>query len=145
MTSPGLISCGYQTRTAGSLIEILLRRHVNVLADVRLTPMSRTKGLTKRALAGHLSDAGIEYLHFPALGNPKDNRAGFAKGDPEAAKRYWTMLEQSQAMLDLDRLSSIACESVVAVMCFELLEEHCHRRVLLEELASRNAAILPPI
>jgi uncharacterized protein (DUF488 family) len=144
-TSPGIVSCGYQSRTAESLIKSLLSHHVNVLADVRLTPMSRTKGLTKRVLAQQLADVGIEYRHFSSLGNPKENRAGFAKGDPAAERCYRKVIEHARALGDMDELASIAALSVVAVMCFEHDPAHCHRRVLLEELALRNAVILPSI
>ncbi|MET1085602.1 MAG: DUF488 domain-containing protein [Arthrobacter sp.] len=143
--SPGIVSCGYQSRTAEELIVALLARHVEVVADVRLTPMSRTKGLSKRALTHQLSAAGIEYRHYPALGNPKENRAGFAQGDPAAAERYRKNLREELPQQAIAELTSTATASVVAVMCFELREEHCHRRILLTELAARGAAVHPPI
>ncbi|MCG2624433.1 DUF488 domain-containing protein [Arthrobacter sp. I2-34] len=145
MTAPGLVSCGYQSHTAESLVERLLDRRVGLLADVRLTPMSRTRGLAKKALAAHLSGAGIEYVHLPSLGNPKENRAGFAKGDPQAELRYLALLEREPALQDMDWLARLARGSVVAVMCFERQEEHCHRRVLLKEMAARDVVLLPPI
>jgi uncharacterized protein (DUF488 family) len=143
VTSPGIVSCGYQSRTAESLIEFLLEHRVDVLADVRLTPMSRTRGLTKRLLAQHLADAGIEYRHFPSLGNPKENRAGFAKGDPAADECYRSVIDHPRALRDLDELALMASVSVVAVMCFEFSQEHCHRRVIVEELALRKVVVLP--
>jgi hypothetical protein len=33
--------------------------------------------MSKRKLAAALADAGIDYMHLPALGNPKDNRQPF--------------------------------------------------------------------
>src|SRR2546423_7105871 len=35
-----------------------------------------------------LADAGIGYVHLPALGNPQDNRAAFRRGSPAARERY---------------------------------------------------------
>jgi hypothetical protein len=33
--------------------------------------------MSKRKLAAALGEAGIGYVHLPALGNPKDNREPF--------------------------------------------------------------------
>lgn len=59
-----------------------------MLVDVRLTPLSRKPRLSKTKLAAALADVGIEYVHHRALGNPKDNRAGFREGQPASRARY---------------------------------------------------------
>lgn len=69
-----LVTVGYEGRTAGELVVTLAEAGVDVLVDVRLTPLSRKPGLSKRQLADALAAAGVEYVHLPALGNPKDNR-----------------------------------------------------------------------
>ena len=67
-----LVTVGYEGRTATELVAVLAEAGVTVLADVRLTPLSRKPGLSKRKLADSLTAAGIEYLHLPALGNPAE-------------------------------------------------------------------------
>ncbi|HEX8508590.1 MAG TPA: DUF488 domain-containing protein [Propionibacteriaceae bacterium] len=73
MASP-LISVGYEGRDVEGLVASLTQQRVAVLVDVRLTPLSRKPGLSKKRLASTLAEHGIDYLHLPALGNPKDNR-----------------------------------------------------------------------
>ncbi|MDR1430587.1 MAG: DUF488 domain-containing protein, partial [Propionibacteriaceae bacterium] len=51
------------------------------LVDVRQTPISRKRGLSKTALGAALSEAGIDYIHLRELGNPRDNRDGYRQGD----------------------------------------------------------------
>lgn len=38
---PGLVSVGYEGRTIEDLVEVLVAQNVQVVADVRLTPLSR--------------------------------------------------------------------------------------------------------
>lgn len=135
----GLLSCGYQSRTAAEVVAGLVANHVDVLADVRLTPMSRTRGLTQRAFATLLDEQGIAYRHFPSLGNPKANRAGFARQDPAAAQTFRALMSSAQADADLEALVALSRDLRVAVLCFEESEEHCHRRLVLDELVRRGA------
>jgi uncharacterized protein (DUF488 family) len=69
-----LLTVGYEGRTAEELMGVLTDADMNVLADVRLTPLSRKPGMSKRQLADALTAVGVEYLHLPALGNPRAGR-----------------------------------------------------------------------
>ncbi len=71
---------------------VLTDADVNVLVDVRLTPLSRKPGMSKRQLADALTAVGVEYLHLPALGNPRDNRDAFRQGDPRGRARFRALL-----------------------------------------------------
>jgi uncharacterized protein (DUF488 family) len=83
-----LISLGYEGRDAADLIEQLRASGVNALVDVRLTPLSRKPGLSKKRLAAALGEAGIAYVHLPQLGNPKENRASFRAGEAQSHEQY---------------------------------------------------------
>ena len=144
MTS-GLLSFGYQSLTADLLVSHLHEAGAKVLADVRLTPMSRTRGLTKRAFAERLAAVGIEYRHYPTLGNPKDNRAGLNRQAPAATARYQMLLDGPAAREALDALLDLSADSSVAVLCFESEEDHCHRRLVIEALVARGARRLEVI
>ncbi|MCO1660522.1 DUF488 domain-containing protein [Pseudonocardia sp. S2-4] len=74
--SPALLTVGYEGRSVDDVVAGLVAQEVSLLIDVRLTPLSRKRGLSKRGLTEHLAAAGIEYLHLRALGNPVDNRDG---------------------------------------------------------------------
>ena len=87
-----LVTVGYEGRTAEELVSAVAEAGVDVLADVRLTPLSRKPGLSKRRLAAALAGAGIKYVHLPALGNPQDNREAFRRGDPASRARFQGLL-----------------------------------------------------
>ncbi|TQK97553.1 helix-turn-helix protein [Streptomyces puniciscabiei] len=80
--APGLWSAGYEGRDIDSFVASLLDSRIDVVADVRLTPISRKKGFSKTRLGQALAEAGIEYTHLRGLGNPKENRAPFWDGQP---------------------------------------------------------------
>jgi uncharacterized protein (DUF488 family) len=139
-----LTTVGYEGRTAEELVELLVAEGVDVLADVRLTPLSRKPGLSKRRLAESLGAAGIDYLHLPALGNPKDNREHFRTGDVVAGiARFRTVMEMPSAADALDRLGELARRRDVALLCFELEHARCHRQVVSDELVRRDPTLAP--
>src|SRR4030095_2585940 len=86
-TSPVLASIGYEGRTIDELCDVLVANAIDLLVDVRQTPMSRKHGFSKRTLAAALAARSIDYLHLPTLGNPRDNRAPFHGGASLAGGR----------------------------------------------------------
>lgn len=83
MSTSSLLSVGYEGRDVEELIAELTSSDVSVLIDVRLTPLSRKPGMSKRKLAARLETEGISYVHAKALGNPKDNRAASGPGSKQ--------------------------------------------------------------
>jgi Protein of unknown function, DUF488 len=133
--SAGLVSIGYEGRNLEELLVELTVRGVDTVADVRLTPISRKRGLSKTRLKEALKSQGIEYLHLRALGNPKDNRASFAGNDLAVGRaRFRGLLEADESRRALGELAARARGEVVAVLCFEANPDRCHRSVILEEL-----------
>ncbi len=68
---------GYEGKTLDPFVCGLRASGTRLLVDVRLNPVSRKSGFSKRALAAALADAGIGYCNAPQLGNPAWNRPGF--------------------------------------------------------------------
>lgn len=54
---PGLWSAGYEGRDIDSFVASLLDSRIGVVADVRLTPISRKKGFSKTRLGQALAEA----------------------------------------------------------------------------------------
>jgi len=54
----GLVTIGYEGRTAPELIDELVRAGVDVLVDVRFTPVSRKAGMSERRLGEALTAVG---------------------------------------------------------------------------------------
>lgn len=134
----GLVSIGYEGRTASELIQLVADLRVQTLVDVRLTPLSRKPGLSKTRLGDALTQVGIGYVHLPALGNPKDNREPFHNGATETGCiRFSALLAKPTAVAAMDQLEALARDGLTAVLCFERDHARCHRQVIVDELAVR--------
>ncbi len=142
VNSAGLVSIGYEGRTLGEFLDALSTVGVGVLADVRLTPLSRRPGFARTRLAAAAAEAAIRYLHLPALGNPRDNRPGFASAAarPAALERYAHLMAKPAGEAALEDLAATARREVVGVMCFERDMQRCHRQLVLAELTRRLGA-----
>jgi len=129
-----LISLGYEGRDATDLIAKLRESSVNALVDVRLTPLSRKPGLSKKRFAAALGEAGIAYVHLPQLGNPKENRAPFRAGSTESHDEFRRILQTSNGRSALAHVAELLDEGVVALLCFERDPRTCHRHLVASEL-----------
>ena len=138
----GLVSVGYEGRDADELIKMVSEQGVRVLVDVRLTPLSRKKGLSKTKLSEALAAAGIEYVHHRELGNPKDNRDEFRRGSATSRDRYRRLLSEPAAAGALNHVSELLDEGVVALLCFERDHAQCHRGLVADALLERSSVSL---
>lgn len=103
------------------------------LVDVRLNPISRKPGFSKRQLGDALAEAGIGYRHERALGNPRDNREPF---DQERYEAY--LREVGPAALA--EVTELAGSVRIALLCYERQHRDCHRSAILD-LAARQHGI----
>jgi uncharacterized protein (DUF488 family) len=126
-----IYSVGYEGTTVPELVECLAQNRVSLLVDVRLTPFSRRPGFSRRALAGTLAMAGIEYVHEPLLGNPPENRDAYRAGDPAAVQVMRARLDNGSRHA-VERLVEEARIRRVAVLCVEREASRCHRRVITD-------------
>ena len=117
-------SIGYEGYDIGGFVEGVTIAGIDLVADVRLTPLSRKQGFSKRGLSEALGEVGVRYEHLRPLGNAKENRPLFAAS-----------LRTPEARAALKQLTSWRQDHHVALLCFERDEERCHRSVVLEELA----------
>jgi len=100
---------------------------------VRLTPLSRRPGFSKTRLKKALESGGIEYLHYRALGNPKENRSAFrGRAVEQGRSRFRELLSIPEAQVALGALGLRARQEVVAVLCFEKDHDACHRKVVID-------------
>jgi uncharacterized protein (DUF488 family) len=131
--SPVLAGIGYEGHTVDELLEVLEANEVDVLVDVRQTPMSRKRGFSKRLLAEALAGRSIDYVHLPALGNPKDNRAAFHRDSSLARgrERYLAHLEATGRPA-YDEVVALARARRAVLLCLEHDGTHCHRSCILD-------------
>ncbi|MEA2717091.1 MAG: hypothetical protein QOI99_1408 [Actinomycetota bacterium] len=130
-TGGRIYSVGYEGTTVDDLVERLAAQGVSLLIDVRLTPISRRPGFSRRSLAAALAVAGIEYVHEPLLGNPPENRDAFRAGDPAAEQVVRQRLD-GRGRRAVEQLVFEARRRRVAVMCVEREPSRCHRRVITD-------------
>lgn len=126
-----IYSVGYEDTTLASLVARLAESGVTLLVDVRLTPISRRPGFSKRPLAAALAVAGIEYVHEPLFGNPPENRDAFRAGDPAAEQLLRDRLH-GRARRAVEQLVFEVRRRPVAVLCVEREASRCHRRVITD-------------
>lgn len=143
-----LVGIGYQGRTLDELVDALVAAGADRLVDVRLNPVSRVRGFSKSRLRDAVEAAGIVYEHRRELGNPKDNRAGYARPGELAARRahmrYFREVAGSpEGVRALDYLATLVdAGEVVYVLCFERDQDCCHRAQVIDEVQARRAAAM---
>lgn len=137
-----LIGWGYEGRTVEELISEARRWDISVVADVRLNAISRRKGFSKRALAEQLAGAGIQYVHLRDLGNPRDNRSGFAQtSTPEGRAARATYRGQVlNTAVGRASLRALAEYGPAIVLCFEAEERCCHRALVVDAVRRLRAS-----
>lgn len=130
-----MFGIGYEGLTVEELLTRLQSEGADVLVDVRLNAISRKAGFSKRALGAALAAAGIEYVHDPRLGNPRDNRSGYAELDSVvgagARDRFRAVLDTDEGAQAIRELGDRIADHNVAVLCFEADERHCHREQVI--------------
>lgn len=133
----GVIGVGYEGNDLDAFLRQLQGHGVACLIDVRLTPISRKPGFSKRRLSESLIQRGIDYVHLPQLGNPKWNRPGFAGSAAELAEarsNYEAHITTDEAATALDEITVWAHKGLVALLCFEADERRCHRSIIIDQI-----------
>ncbi|ABD26338.1 conserved hypothetical protein [Novosphingobium aromaticivorans DSM 12444] len=131
MTARTIWTIGYEQATVPAVMGALRKAGVEVLADVRALPLSRRPGFSKSALAANAREAGIDYVHFKALGTPAEGRAAARRNDHETLERiYEGQLELPEAIVAGAQLAELAANRRVALLCYEREAHGCHRTLL---------------
>ena len=124
-----IVSLGYERRSIDELVGILSGYGVAKLLDIRELPLSRRKGFSKSTLSVHLEEAGIEYLHLRAAGNPyRKHKASIGR----CLQLYTRYLEKNPEIVEA--LALELSNKPIAVFCYEREHECCHRSILLKAL-----------
>jgi uncharacterized protein (DUF488 family) len=141
----GIIGVGYEGHDIDSFLQSLHPWKIDVLVDVRLNAISRKPGFSKKSLALALAGSDIRYEHFRGLGNPRDNRDGFAAPGTPAAEtareRYRKLLAEDGPRTAIRNLAELAQSQHVALLCFEASEQCCHRRLVLDAVNEELSAL----
>lgn len=135
-----LFTIGYEGAALADFLATLRVAGIGVLVDVRDVPFSRKPGFSKKALAQHLDDIGVGYLHLPDLGDPKEGRDAARRGDLAAFETIFREhLERAESQSALDRLVGVAASLTACLLCFERDPATCHRSIVAEAVTDRDA------
>lgn len=133
---PALATIGYEGRSLERYLNELLAAGSTVLCDVRKNAFSHKFGFSKSALAAGCVAVGIRYEHLPELGVASDKRKNLdsqaARDELFAAYKRTTLPAQSAAIAKI--MAWIRAGDRVALTCFELLPQQCHRHCVAEAL-----------
>jgi uncharacterized protein (DUF488 family) len=135
-----LYSLGYERRDLDEVVALLDEHGVEVLLDVRATPRSRKRGLSRTPLTEALERVGIEYRHDARLGVPSDDRPAFRRGDAAAVRRYRERIA-GEDRDGVEHVASLARSRDVALLCFERDERTCHRLIVVELVCAQDPTV----
>jgi uncharacterized protein (DUF488 family) len=137
-----IYSVGYEGWTQRGLLENLQQNHVDLLIDVRLSPVSRRPGFSRRQLEVALSEVGIEYRHEPKLGNPPANRERFRSPKKlQTGQRVMRRRLENGSRDAVDALIQDARKRRVALLCVERAAAACHRSVITDLVIETDPTI----
>jgi uncharacterized protein (DUF488 family) len=115
----------------------LLQARVTLLCDVRRNPVSRKYGFSKSTLSKACEGVGIRYEHLPELGIDSEERRDLkTQADYDA---LFADYERESLPKQKDALAKLRgwlkAGERVALTCYELLPQQCHRHCVAEALA----------
>ena len=130
-----IFTIGYESATPPRLMAALREAGVVTVIDVRALANSRRPGFAKRALTAGLAEAGIGYLHVPALGTPAEGRAAVRQGKPAIMRRiFGAKLAGDEAQAALASVADLARRQPVCLLCLEDDFRSCHRTLVAEAI-----------
>ena len=136
-TEKSIFTIGYEKSTIDAFVNRLADAEIEVLVDVRELPLSRKKGFSKNGLNAAVREAGIEYLHVKALGDPKPGRDAARAGNHDLFIEIFTQHMDSEAALSaLTELADTVRGKRICLTCFERHHEGCHRKIVAERLSA---------
>ena len=140
IAAPAIYTVGYEGITVDGLLDLLLRRGMKRLLDVRSNPIARRYGFHKETLRRLCTDVDIEYIHFGSLGVPSAWRMDLSDEASYARlfERYEKEILPAQATA-AEKIAELVSEIPSALMCMEAEHHSCHRSRLAANIARRTA------
>lgn len=135
---------GHWTCPEALFLQPLLEADIEILVDVRAQPGSRrSPQFSRDAMPGWLADAGIDYLHLPALAGRRPKQPVVAPElnagwQNQSFKNYadYTLTPEFEA--GLAKLTAMATDRRACLMCGEPLPWRCHRSLIANILTARG-------
>lgn len=140
LANANFFTLGYTGRTVPEIIAALLANGVRTLADIRQNAVSMYRPeLSKSNLRRLLESCGLNYVHLPQLGVPRDIRAkAIESGSREVIWDWYdeNVIEEFFGTARNLHFFLNCVEHPVALMCTEIDPQECHRHRLSLALES---------
>jgi uncharacterized protein (DUF488 family) len=139
-----ILTIGHSTRPLGTLIELLQRHSVALLADVRRFPASRTQPqFNRESLPGALREAGIGYAWHEALGGRRRAAADShnTRWRNASFRGYADYMQTPAFAAALKMLMEWSSSAPTAIMCAEAVWWQCHRKLIADALVARGIEV----
>jgi uncharacterized protein (DUF488 family) len=141
-----LATIGYERSTLADFVETLVQSKIELLVDIRERAQSRRPGFSKSVLAAVLKEAGIGYVHFRQLGDPREGREAARQGRFDQFREIFReVMSTAKAKAALLEVQKLALEANICLMCYERDANQCHRKIVsnhLERVLSRKTTHL---
>lgn len=141
-------SIGHSTRTFDELAAVLRSFEIEVLADIRKFPRSRTNPQFNAETFGPaLERIGIQYVVLPELGGRRGKSQTPAAHSNAAwqnasFRNYADYASSEPFHQGLTKLLRLCAKSRCAMMCAEALWWRCHRRIVADYLLARKIRVV---
>jgi uncharacterized protein (DUF488 family) len=133
-----IYTIGFARRSAESFFEALKSAGVDLLIDVRLNNTSQLAGFTKKQDLPYLlrEICRAQYIHELSLAPTQDMLKSYKNREiswNEYERRYLALIADRQVD---QQLSTELFATKTVLLCSEARAEHCHRRLVVQYLAS---------
>ncbi len=141
-----IYTIGHSTRSLEEFILLLRANGIELLADVRTVPKSRSNPqFNRETLPQSLGEAGIEYAFFHELGGWRRSRLEESPNTGWRSPGFrnyadYMLTEKFQAAVE-GLITTIAlCRTTI--MCAEALPWRCHRNLISDALTVRGFRVM---
>ncbi len=139
-----LWTVGHSTRSLDDFIALLQAHGIRRLVDVRTIPRSRhNPQFNKDQLPESMKQAGIQYVHMPALGGLRHACRDSVNGAWRNAsfRGFADYMQTAEFEVALKELIRLARSRRTAIMCAEAVPWRCHRSLIADALLVRGLKV----
>ncbi len=134
-----IATIGFTKKSAEEFFERLRKAGIRRLVDVRLNNVSQLAGFTKKDdLRYFLREiCGAEYVHEPLLAPTQELLDSYKKEGaswPDYERRFLALMAERKVE---ERIPRSLFSVPTALLCSEDKPHQCHRRLVVEHLASK--------
>jgi len=141
LRQPTLWTVGHSTRPIGKFTDVLRAHEIRLLVDVRTIPRSRhNPQFNADRLAESLKEAGLGFLHMPALGGLRKARKNSINNGwrNSSFRGYADYMQMEEFQRALEELMAYGTNTRTAIMCAEALPWRCHRSLIADALVAHG-------